>query len=189
MFQIQDQHCSLQAKSRQPPIFILFYFFNFILFFNFTILYWFCHTSTWICLWYTRIPHLEPSSLLPPHTILLGRPSAPAPSIQYRASNLDLFLYGSQAKNEFYIFFNCWKKVKFDYCFMTHENYMKLKFECPWSFIGIQQHSCVHVFLWLLSHIITELWQRRYGLQNYELTCYLTLYSKNFIYPISLQII
>ena len=30
-----------------------------------------------------------PSSLLPPRTIPLGRPSAPAPSIQYRASNLD----------------------------------------------------------------------------------------------------
>ena len=30
--------------------------------------------------------------LLPPHTIPLGRPSAPAPSIQYRASNLDWWL-------------------------------------------------------------------------------------------------
>ena len=29
------------------------------------------------------------SSLLPPHTIPLGRPSAPAPSIQCHASNLD----------------------------------------------------------------------------------------------------
>ena len=28
-------------------------------------------------------------TLLPPHTIPLGGPSAPAPSIQYRASNLD----------------------------------------------------------------------------------------------------
>ena len=28
-------------------------------------------------------------TLLPPHTIPLGCPSAPAPSIQYRASNLD----------------------------------------------------------------------------------------------------
>ena len=37
----------------------------------------------------TCVPHPEPSSLLPPHTIPLGRPSAPAPSIQYRASNLD----------------------------------------------------------------------------------------------------
>ena len=31
-------------------------------------------------------------TLLPPQTIPLGRPSAPAPSIQYRASNLDWWL-------------------------------------------------------------------------------------------------
>ena len=34
-------------------------------------------------------PHHEPSSFLPPHTLPLGRPSAPAPSIQYCAWNLD----------------------------------------------------------------------------------------------------
>ena len=34
-------------------------------------------------------PHPEPPSLLPPHTIPLGCPSAPAPSIQYHALNLD----------------------------------------------------------------------------------------------------
>ena len=62
-------------------------FFYFILF-NFTILYWFCQISKWICHRYTCVPHPELSSLLPPHTIPLGRPSAPAPSIQYRASNL-----------------------------------------------------------------------------------------------------
>ena len=61
----------------------------FILFFNFTILYWFCHISTWIRQRYTRVPHPEPSSLLLPCTIPLGHPSAPAPSIQYHASNLD----------------------------------------------------------------------------------------------------
>ena len=38
---------------------------------------------------YTRVPHPEPSPLLRPHTLPLGRPSAPAPSIQYHASNLD----------------------------------------------------------------------------------------------------
>ena len=65
------------------------FFFYFILVFNFTILYWFCHISTWIHHRNTRVPHPEPSSLLPPHTIPLGRHSAPAPSIQYRASNLD----------------------------------------------------------------------------------------------------
>ena len=52
-------------------------------------MYWFCHTSTCIHHGYTRVPHPEPSSLLPPHTIPLGHPSAPAPSILYPASNLD----------------------------------------------------------------------------------------------------
>ena len=70
-------------------LFDLRIFFNYILFFNFTILYWFCHISTWICHRYTPVPHPEPTSLLPPCTIPLGRPSAPAPSIQYRASDLD----------------------------------------------------------------------------------------------------
>ena len=62
---------------------ILYFIF---LFYNFTILHWFCHISTWIHHRYTCVPHPEPSSLLPPHTIPLGRPSAPAPkapSIQY----------------------------------------------------------------------------------------------------------
>ena len=54
----------------------------------FTILYWFCRTSTCICHSYTRVPHPEPL-LLPPCTIPLGHPSAPAPSIQCHASNLD----------------------------------------------------------------------------------------------------
>ena len=43
-------------------------FFNFILF-NFTILYWFCHISKWICHRYTCVPHPEPSSLLPPSSL------------------------------------------------------------------------------------------------------------------------
>ena len=43
----------------------------FILFFNFTILYWFSHISKWIHHRYTCVPHPEPSSLLPPHTIPL----------------------------------------------------------------------------------------------------------------------
>ena len=64
----------------------LFYFFIFIFF---TILYWFCHTSTWICCRCTQVPTPEPPSHLPPHTIPLGHPSAPAPSILYPASNLD----------------------------------------------------------------------------------------------------
>ena len=55
----------------------------------FTILYWFYHKSTWFRHRYTRVPHPEPRSFLPPFTIPLGHPSAPAPSHQYHASNLD----------------------------------------------------------------------------------------------------
>ena len=94
--QTRDLTCTFKLKdhglnhwiSREVPCIHEFYFFL-ILFFNFTILYWFCHISTWICCRYTRVPHPEPSSLLPPCTIPLCCPSAPAPSIQYGASNLD----------------------------------------------------------------------------------------------------
>ena len=61
----------------------------FFFFFYFTILYWFCHTSTCIHHGCTRVPHPEPPSHLPPHTIPLGHPSAPAPRFLYPASNLD----------------------------------------------------------------------------------------------------
>jgi len=49
----------------------------------------FCHISTWIHHRCTRVPNPEPPSHLPPHTIPLGHPSAPAPSILYPESNLD----------------------------------------------------------------------------------------------------
>ena len=55
----------------------------------FTILYCFCHTSTWIHHGYTRVPHPEPPYHVLPHTIPMGHPSAPAPSILYHALNLD----------------------------------------------------------------------------------------------------
>ena len=38
---------------------------------------------------FTCVPHLETPPTSQPHIIPLGHPSAPAPSIQYRASNLD----------------------------------------------------------------------------------------------------
>ena len=88
------RQCFLQLCLSCPQLCLFLYFFFFyvsifILFYNFTILYWFSHISTWIRHRYTRVPHPEPSSFLPPRTIPLGHPSAPALSIQYRASNLD----------------------------------------------------------------------------------------------------
>ena len=74
---------------------LLFFFsFSFFLFSHwfiliyFTILYWFWHTSTWIHHGCTRVPNPDPPCHLPPHTISLGHPSAPAPSILYPASPL-----------------------------------------------------------------------------------------------------
>ena len=82
------QHCktiiyqfkkNLKILKMQEVYFLmslLFIFLNFYYyFFNFTILYWFCHTSTCIRHGYTRVPHPEPPSHLPPHTIPLGHPS------------------------------------------------------------------------------------------------------------------
>ena len=52
-------------------------------------MYWFCHTSTCIHHRYTRVPHPEPPSLLPPHNIFLSHPHAPAPSMLHPASDID----------------------------------------------------------------------------------------------------
>ena len=52
-------------------------FFIFKIFFYFTILYWFYHTSTCIHHGCPRVPLPEPPSHLPPHIIPLGHPSAP----------------------------------------------------------------------------------------------------------------
>ena len=84
----QYQKILIWEMIRELGNFSFLFFFYFILF-NFTILYWFCHISKWICHRYTCVHHPEPSSLFPPCTIPLGCPSVPAPSIEYRASNLD----------------------------------------------------------------------------------------------------
>ena len=51
----------------------------------FTILYWFCR----VCHGCTCVPHPEPSSHYPPHSIPQGHPSALALSSLSQASNLD----------------------------------------------------------------------------------------------------
>ena len=67
---------------------IFFLIFIFTLFY-FTILYWFCHTLTWIHHGCTCVPKHEPLTHLPPHNISLGHHHAPAPSMLYPASDID----------------------------------------------------------------------------------------------------
>ena len=59
----------------QKNFFLIFIF----TLFYFTILYWFCHTLTWIHHGCTCDPKHEPPSHLSPHNISLGHPRAPAP--------------------------------------------------------------------------------------------------------------
>ena len=81
--------CSFKIHREFALQILLLFLKNFILFFNFTILYWFCHIPTWIRHRYTRVPHPKPSSHLSPHPIPLCPPSVPALSTLNHASNLD----------------------------------------------------------------------------------------------------
>ena len=79
----------LKKNHSYHKIYHLNHFFNYYYLFYFTILYWFCHTSTCIHHRCTRVPHPELPFHLPPHTILLCHPRAPSPSFLYPASNLE----------------------------------------------------------------------------------------------------
>ena len=108
-------------------------------FFNFTILYWFYHISKWICHRYTCVPHPEPSTLLPSRTIPLGHPSAPAPSIQYRASKLD------------------WRLVSYMilYMFQCHSPKSSHPLPLPQSPKGCSIHQCL--FCCLVHRVIVTI--------------------------------
>ena len=75
----------LLHSIRNYQLNFLFYFYFFTLFY-FTILYWFCHTSTWICHRCTRVPIIldsVPSSLPTPslHTPQSSGSGSPASCI------------------------------------------------------------------------------------------------------------
>ena len=84
----QERESFPKSQSIDVYFCLFVYFFSdwllllllFIYLFYFTILYWFCHTLTWICHGlYMCSPSWTPSHLAP-HPIPLGHPSAPAPS-------------------------------------------------------------------------------------------------------------
>ena len=145
-----------------------------------TVLYWFCHTSIWIRHRYTHVPHPKSASLLPPRTVPLGRPSAPAPSIQYHASNLDwrfisyMILYMFQRhspKSSNNVTFLCIGRLELKYIFcgdiiqLTHlENYIdqnlrsiSRKEECRQGINTVSQEPQLHRRcrrLWTQSYLL-----------------------------------
>ena len=151
-------------------LFFKFYFYFFILFFNFTILYWFYHTSTWIHQRYTCVPHPESSSLLPPHTIPLGHPSAPAPSIQYCASNLD------------------WRLVSYMilYIFQCHSPKSFNPLSLPQSPKDCSIHQCLFcclVYRVIVTIFLNSIYMHQYTVLVFFFLAYFTLYNRLQFHP------
>ena len=84
--------CSCSTPGLEKRLFSqLLFFYYFILFFNFTVLYWFCHISKWICPRYTCVPHSEPSSLPIPPLWVIPVHQPQASSIVHRTWTGDSF--------------------------------------------------------------------------------------------------
>ena len=92
----------LQLQIWEEKIYLFTYLFSFLnveFFFKIYLFYWrlitlqycsgSCQTSTWISHGCTCVPHLDPLSHLPPHSIPQGHPGAPALSTLSHALNLD----------------------------------------------------------------------------------------------------
>ena len=117
-------------------------------------LYWFCQTSTWICHRYTRVPHPEPPSVLPPRTIPLGRLSAPAPSKSLHFLSIPRLLYSISFKR------NCLKIQLLQYhsilfsishpgiiSFPYHTSYLRIYFKIWFSVGTVLWDNCQNLFL------------------------------------------
>ena len=136
----------------------------------FTILYWFCHTSTWICHRYTRVPHPKPLSHLPPCTIPLGHPSAPAPSNQYQASNLD------------------WRFISYMtlYMFQCHSSKSSHPRPLPQSPKDCFIHLCLLCCLSyrvIVTIFLNSIYMRQYTVLVFFFLAYFTLYNRLHFHP------
>ena len=89
--QFNQASVTVEGKKKKILFFNVFHLFILFLFFNFTILYWFCHISTWIRHRYTCVPHLEPSSLPVPSLWVIPVHQPQASSIVHRTWTGDLF--------------------------------------------------------------------------------------------------
>ena len=119
---------------------------------------------------YTRVPHPEPSSLLPPHTIPLGRPSAPAPSIQYHASNLD------------------WQLISYMilYRFQCHFPKSSHSLPLPQSPKDYSIHQCLFcclVYRVIVTIFLNSIYMYQYTVLVFFFLAYFTLYNRLQFHP------
>ena len=136
----------------------------------FTLLYWFCHTSTCMHHRYTRVPHPEPPSHLPPHTIPLGHLSALAPSIQYHALNLD------------------WRLISYMilYMFQCHSPKSSHPRPLPQSPKDCSIHLCLFCCLAyrvIITIFLNSIYMCQYTVLVFFFLAYFTLYNRFQLHP------
>ena len=131
----------------------------------FTILYWFCHRTTCIHHRHTPVPHPEPPSHLPPHTIPLGHSSAPAPSILYPESNLD------------------WRLGSYMIVYIFQRHFPKSSHACPLP--QSLKDCCSHLFLFcyltyrvIVTILLNSIYMRYYTVLVFFFLAYFTLYNR-----------
>ena len=118
----------------------------------------------------TRVPHPEPSSHLPPHTIPLGHPNAPAPSIPYHASNLD------------------WRFISYMILYMFQCNSPKSShpLPLPQSPKDCSIHLCLFCYLAyrvIISIFLNSIYMHYYTVLVFFFLAYFTLYNRFQFHP------
>ena len=133
-----------------------------------TILYWFRHTLTWICHRCTCVPRPEPPSHLPPHTIPLGHPSAPAPSILYHASNLDWRFI-----SHIIYMFQC-HSPKSSHLSLSHRVQKTVLYMCLF---------CCLAYRVIVTIFLNSIYMHYYTVSVFFFLAYFTLYNRLQLHP------
>ena len=167
-FQVSIGNIYTENRNRN----FLFFFFLIFIFtlFYFTILYWFCHTLTWIHHGCTCDPKHEPPSHLPPHNIPLGHPRAPAPSILYPVSEIDWW-------------FDSYMIV---YMFQCHSPKSSHPLPLPLSAKVHSTHLCLFCCLAyrvIIAIFLNSIYMCWYTVLVFFFLAYLTLYNQLQFHP------
>ena len=114
--------------------------------------------------------HPEPPSLLPPHTIPLGHPSAPAPSLLYPASNLDCQFISYMIL----------------YMFQCHSPKSTPPLPPPQSPKDCSIHlclSCCLTYRVVVTIFLNSIYKRQYTVLVFFFLAYFTLYNRLQFHP------
>ena len=124
-------------------------------------LYWFCRISKWIRHRYTCVPHPEPSSLLPPHTIPLV-----VPVYQPQASSI---VHRTWTGDSFHIwYYTCFNAILANHPTLSLSHrvqktvlYISVSFAVSYTGLLLPSfeipYICVSILYWCFSFWLTSL--------------------------------